>query len=74
MEKIQTKGLINRVTEIEHCVGEIVEIDFEEWKVVESNEKFSCEECAFYGTLSCPVVKCTSTTRKDGKNIVYERL
>lgn len=56
---------------IEHPIGEIVNIQYGECKVVESNDW--CDGCIFEDDLSvCTNIICGSRQRKDGKNVIYQ--
>ncbi len=56
---------------IEHPIGEIVQIQYGECKVVESDDY--CDGCIFEDDLSaCTNIMCCSRQRKDGKNVIYQ--
>lgn len=56
---------------IEHPIGEIVQIQYSECKVVESDDY--CDGCIFEDDLSvCVNINCCARHRKDGKHVIYQ--
>lgn len=73
MDRYTFSELINMKPDvrIEHPIGEIVEIQFSECKVVESDDY--CDGCIFEDDLSvCVNINCCARHRKDGKNVIYQ--
>lgn len=62
---------MNEDVKIEHPIGEILQIQYSECKVVESDEY--CDGCIMEDDLSiCTNIICCARYRKDGKNVIYQ--